>query len=74
MGPKRIWIDLDNTPHVPFFLPIIRALQGERHYVFITARDAFQVCSLAAYHGLTFRTVGRHYGANRAMKVGGTLW
>ena len=21
--PKRIWIDLDNTPHVPFFVPII---------------------------------------------------
>ena len=74
MDPKRIWIDLDNTPHVPFFLPIIRALQGERHSVFITARDAFQVCSLATYHGLTFQTVGRHYGADRAMKVGGTLW
>ena len=71
---KRIWIDLDNTPHVPFFLPIIRALESEGHSVMLTARDAFQVCSLAAYHGLEFRTVGRHYGANRVMKVGGTLW
>jgi len=74
IGPKRIWIDLDNTPHVPFFLPIIRALELEGHSVIVTARDAFQVCSLAAYHGLEFRTVGRHYGANRVMKVGGTLW
>jgi uncharacterized protein len=23
----RIWIDLDNTPHVPFFKPIIRELE-----------------------------------------------
>jgi predicted glycosyltransferase len=71
---SRIWIDLDNTPHVPFFLPIIRALEKEGHSVIVTARDAFQVCSLAAYHGLKFRTIGRHYGANRVMKVGGTLW
>jgi predicted glycosyltransferase len=71
---KRIWIDLDNTPHVPFFLPIIRALEGKGHRVILTARDAFQVCGLAKYHGLQFRTVGRHYGANIAMKAGGTLW
>jgi predicted glycosyltransferase len=71
---RRIWIDLDNTPHVPFFLPIIHALEGEGHRVIVTARDAFQVCSLASYHGLQFKTVGRHYGANKAMKVVGTLW
>lgn len=74
VGVKRVWIDLDNTPHVPFFLPIIRALEREGHSVIVTARDAFQVCSLAKYHGLTFRTVGRHHGANKAMKVMGTLW
>jgi predicted glycosyltransferase len=71
---KRIWIDLDNTPHVPFFLPIIHALESKGHRVIVTARDAFQVCSLASYHGLQFQTVGRHYGANKAMKVAGTLW
>jgi predicted glycosyltransferase len=74
MTPRRIWIDLDNTPHVPFFLPIIRALERDGHSLLVTARDAFQVCSLAAYHGLEFRTIGRHYGANTAMKVGGTVW
>lgn len=72
--PRRVWIDLDNTPHVPFFLPIIRELERQGHSVFVTARDAFQVCSLADYHGLAYRKVGRHYGANAAMKVGGTLW
>ena len=71
---KRVWIDLDNTPHVPFFLPIIRELEGEGHHVVVTARDAFQVCALAEHHGLRCVTVGRHYGANRFKKVAGTLW
>lgn len=74
VGSKRIWIDLDNTPHVPFFLPIIRALELEGHSAIVTARDAFQVCSLAEYHGLKCKVVGRHYGANKIMKVAGTLW
>ena len=73
-SPKRIWIDLDNTPHVPFFHPIIRELERAGHKVDVTARDAFQVCALADHHGLTYTTVGRHYGANRGLKVAGTLW
>ncbi len=72
--PRRVWIDLDNTPHVPFFLPIIRELQTAGHSVVLTARDAFQVCALADYHGLAYTTVGRHYGANKVLKVAGTLW
>jgi hypothetical protein len=71
---QRIWIDLDNTPHVPFFLPIIRELEREGHSVVVTARDAFQVCAVADYHGLNYTKVGRHYGANKGMKVAGTLW
>ena len=71
--PQRIWIDLDNTPHVPFFVPIIRSLEREGHSVMVTARDAFQVCNLAAYHGLAYRTVGQHHGANKLVKTAGTL-
>jgi predicted glycosyltransferase len=73
VASKRIWIDLDNTPHVPFFRPIIRALEREGHTLTVTARNAYQVCSLAEYHGLTYQTIGRHYGANKVMKVAGTL-
>ncbi len=73
-GATRIWIDLDNTPHVPFFLPIIRALEREGHHVTVTVRDAFQVRSLADHHGLVYRSVGRHDGANLLAKVLGTLW
>lgn len=73
VGSKRIWIDLDNTPHVPFFRPIVRALECQGHTVIVTARSAFQVCSLADFHGLAYQTVGRHYGANKVMKVAGTF-
>ena len=70
----KIWIDLDNTPHVPFFIPIIRELERRGHEVVLTARDAFQVCDLAEEKGLRFRKVGRHYGKNPAMKIAGLVW
>ena len=69
----KIWIDLDNTPHVPFFIPIIRELERRGHEVVLTARDAFQVCDLAERKGLKFRRVGRHYGKNPLLKITGLL-
>lgn len=69
-----IWIDLDNTPHVPFFKPIIRELKEHGHSIVLTARDAFQVCELAARSGLKCDKIGRHYGKNRLMKAWGLCW
>ena len=70
----KIWIDLDNTPHVPFFKPIIRELERKGHRVVLTARDAFQVCELATQSQLAYVKVGRHYGKNRFLKVAGLAW
>ncbi|HJT82487.1 MAG TPA: DUF354 domain-containing protein, partial [Chthoniobacterales bacterium] len=70
----KIWIDLDNTPHVPFFIPIIRELRDRGHEVVVTARDAFQVCELADRKGLICKKIGRHYGKNPLMKIFGVLW
>lgn len=70
----KIWIDLDNTPHVPLFIPIIRELERRGHKVTVTARDAFQVCELARQKGLSCVKVGRHYGKNPVMKVLGLVW
>jgi uncharacterized protein len=70
----RIWIDLDNTPHVPFFKPIIRELELRGYTVVLTARDAFQVCELATRANLVYTKVGRHYGKNRFLKVWGLAW
>jgi predicted glycosyltransferase len=68
-----IWIDLDNTPHVPFFKPIIRELENRGHQVLLTARDAFQVCELAQQMGLACRKIGRHYGKNLLRKLLGWI-
>jgi predicted glycosyltransferase len=70
----KIWFDLDNTPHVPFFEPIIKALKSEGYPVLVTARDAFQVCALAEKSGVSFVKVGRHYGKNRFLKAAGLFW
>lgn len=72
--PRRIWIDLDNTPHIPFFKPIIRELQSRGYEVTLTARDAFQVCELATHSGLDFVRIGHHYGKNSFLKVWGTVY
>jgi predicted glycosyltransferase len=71
---RGIWIDLDNTPHVPFFRPIIRELEARGENVHVTAREAFQVCELADLLGVRYQKVGRHYGKNRFLKVWGLLW
>lgn len=72
--PSRIWIDLDNTPHIPFFEPIIKELESRGHTVLLTARDAYQVCEMARLKGLRHETIGRHYGKNPLMKVAGTIF
>lgn len=70
---KCIWIDLDNSPHVPFFLPIIKKLENKGYRITITARDCFQVLGLAKYYGLQYKKIGKHYGSNKILKVLGTL-
>ncbi len=69
----KIWIDLDNTPHVPFFKPVIRELEQRGYTMVLTARDAFQVCELATRFNLAYTKVGRHYGKNRILKVLGLV-
>ncbi len=71
-APKpKVWIDLDNTPHVPFFEPIIREFRARGYDVLCTARDAFQVCDLAKARGVEFIQVGKHSGKNRIRKAVG---
>ena len=66
---RTIWIDLENSPHVPFFLPIIGELEEQGYSILLTARDCFQVCELADLAGLKYRKIGRHYGKNRIAKL-----
>ncbi len=70
---KKIWIDLDNSPHVPFFHPIIGELSKQGFHVVLTARDCAQTCELADRHGFRYQRVGRHFGKNVGLKVLGLL-
>jgi len=69
----KIWIDLDNTPHIPFFFPIIKELKKRGHVILLTARDAYQVCELADHFKMEYIRIGHHYGKNKIMKVVGSI-
>ncbi len=71
---KRIWVDLDNSPHVPFFRPIIEKLQQRDYELLVTARDAYQVRELMDFYGVQAQIVGKHYGKHKVFKALGTFW
>jgi uncharacterized protein len=68
---RTILIDLENSPHVPFFRPIVEELKRCGHTVMVTARDCFQVCELADLFQMEYKRVGRHYGRNMLSKFVG---
>jgi uncharacterized protein len=69
-----VWIDWDNSPHVPFFMPIAARFEEMGCTVEITARDCFQVCGLADLYKLKYKRIGKHYGKNKALKVLGNVY
>ena len=71
---SKIWIDLDNSPHVLFFAPIISELERRGHRVWVTSRDRFQLRELATMHNIPHVMVGRDYGKNKFIKVSGLLY
>src|SRR5690242_20701734 len=70
----KIWIDLDNSPHVLFFKPIIERLTLEQIETVITVRSFSQTEELAARHGLQYSVVGTHRNPRHfASRVTATL-
>ena len=70
---NKIWIDLDNSPHIPFFYPIIREMEKRGFNFVLTARDCSQTCGLADLYNLSYTRLGRHYGKNKILKVVGLI-
>jgi uncharacterized protein len=66
---KRVWIDIDNSPHVLFFAPIIEELKRQGVDVRLTARDAYQVSDLLAHYHIDCKVIGGHSGKNKALKA-----
>ena len=69
----RIWIDLANSPHVPLFVPIVRALRERGDDVFLTARDHAQTVPLAVEAWPDVVVIGGKSPAGRVRKGGSIL-
>jgi predicted glycosyltransferase len=66
----RIWIDLANSPHVPFFAALIPEFKQRGHQIELTARDYAQTVELAQTAGLMPVVIGGHGGGKLAGKAG----
>jgi uncharacterized protein len=66
----RIWIDLANSPHVPFFRALIPEFVARGHQVEISARDFAQTVELAAKASMTAHVIGGHGGGSLTGKAG----
>ena len=73
MARPTVWVDLDNSPHIPFFNPIIMELEKRGIAVRISVRDYAQALALAEYYQLDYTSLGKHYGKNKFLKVVGML-
>jgi len=66
---KTIWIDLENSPHVPFFLPWIGRLRETGHEVLLTARDLSQTLELLRLENLEFTALGGHSAGSKPARA-----
>src|SRR5580765_5535891 len=66
----RIWIDLANSPHVPFFHALIPEFTKRGHQIEITARDFAQTVELAMKAGMMPHVIGGHGGGSITGKAG----
>jgi predicted glycosyltransferase len=66
----RVWIDVSNSPQVPFFRPLVALLEARGHDVSVTTREFAQTTELLALHHIGFDVVGpRHGGASAVGKT-----
>jgi predicted glycosyltransferase len=63
----RVWIDVSNSPQVPFFRPLISLLRARGHDVDVTTRDYAQTIELLALHGIPHEVVGPPHGGASAL-------
>ncbi len=64
----RIWIDLGNSPHVPFFRALAPEFERRGHEILWTARDYAQTVELARKAGLSIEVFGSHGGKSVVQK------
>jgi predicted glycosyltransferase len=64
-----IWFDLDNSPHVPLFRPVIKILEAKNIPYKITARDFAQTLALLKLWNIEHIPIGGHGGKNKIKKI-----
>ena len=69
----RLWIDLANSPHVPFFKALIDQFVAQGHQVETTARDFAETLPMAQAAGLDTTTVGSRGGGQLSAKAGNLM-
>ena len=66
----RIWIDLANSPHVPFFRPLATEFAKRNHEIVVTAREFAETVPLARAAGFDPQAIGGHGGGKLSGKAG----
>jgi predicted glycosyltransferase len=66
----RIWIDLANSPHVPFFRSLATEFIKRNHEVVVTAREFAETVELAEAAGFSAQVIGGHGGGKLFGKAG----
>jgi len=69
----RIWIDLANSPHVPFFNALRKEFLARGHEVEVSAREFAQTIELAESAGLSPVVIGGHGGRELKDKAGNLI-
>ena len=66
----RIWIDLANSPHVPFFRSLANEFIQREYEIVVTARAFAETVELAEAAGFTPHVIGGHGGGKLSGKAG----
>ena len=69
----RLWIDLANSPHVPFFRPLTDRFIAAGHEVEITARVFTETVPLARAAGFDATVIGKHGGRSISRKASSVI-
>ena len=69
----RVWIDVSNSPQVPFFAPLVDLLQARGHDVEVTTRDYAQTLELLRLRGIDHEVVGPRHGGAGALGKGSAM-
>jgi predicted glycosyltransferase len=69
----HIWIDLANSPHVPFFGALREEFRARGHEIEWTAREFAQTVELARAAGLAPTVIGGHGGRELSGKAGNLI-